>query len=98
MVTFLAKVIIFCAVVRLIVSFFGKGNGQYKRRSNSRNLFTDEMNRQQFQEFQEEMNRQQFQNFERESLKQITPFEHGGYDMTQGNSFNDNNHNGMNGL
>jgi hypothetical protein len=41
----------------------------------------------------EEMQRQQHQQFVdwsmQESMKSVTPVEHGGYDMNQGNSFND---------
>lgn len=47
-------------------------------------LFQDEMNCQD-QIFQDEMNRQ----FMEESIKTVTPFEHGGYDMHNGNSFNE---------
>lgn len=54
----------------------------------------DSQNEEQFRLFNEEMVRQQNQQFMEESLKSVTPFEMGGYDMTQGNSFNDFN-NGM---
>lgn len=46
----------------------------------------NEMNRQAMEQM--EMN-QQFAT--QEAIKSVTPFEHGGYDMTQGNSFNDIN-------
>ena len=39
----------------------------------------------------DEMNR----HFTEESLKSVTPFEMGGYDMTQGNSWNNNDFGGM---
>ena len=57
--------------------------------------FTDEMNFQQ-QQFMDEMNRQQHQQFVNwsmeEAMKSATPFEHGGYNLDHGNSFNDMNH------
>jgi len=37
------------------------------------------------------MEQQQQQRFMDESIKSVTPFEHGGYDMTHRNSFNDFN-------
>lgn len=55
---------------------------------------TNQMNQQHMQII-EEMNRQQHEqlmNFStEEAQKSVTPFEQGGYDMTQGNSFNDTN-------
>lgn len=71
---------------------------------------TNWMNKQQneyFQkDFQDEFNRMQQEDSDRrfneemerdiqESLKTVTPWEHGGYDMTQGNSFNDHNMHGF---
>lgn len=46
------------------------------------------------QAFMDEMNRQQNQFFMDECLKSVTPWEMGGYDMNNGNSFN-NFGNGM---
>lgn len=51
-------------------------------------LFNEEVQRQQSQQFVEEMQRQQDHQFIEESLKSVTPFELGGHDMMQGNSFN----------
>ena len=51
-------------------------------------LFQDEMNCQD-QIFQDEMNRQFIDYSLDESRKTVTPFEHGGYDMHHGNSFNE---------
>jgi hypothetical protein len=39
--------------------------------------------------FQEQMNRQFMDYSMEECMKASTPFEHGGYDMTRGNSFNE---------
>ncbi len=58
--------------------------------------FQNDMQMQQFmdQQFQNDMQFNQFMNdmqnqhFMDESLKFVTPFEHGGYDLNQGNSFN----------
>lgn len=62
--------------------------------------FMDEMNRQQQQQFMDEINRQQQQQFVDWSMDECTktgtPFEDGGYNMDQGNSFNmDNFNNGF---
>ena len=49
----------------------------------------DRMNYEMFQQFmreQEQLHMQEFMDF---SMKSVTPFEQGGFDMTQGNSFND---------
>ncbi len=47
-----------------------------------------EMQRQQQEWAMQEMQRQQQEWAMQESMKAVTPFEMGGYDMTQGNSFN----------
>ena len=53
----------------------------------------------QFNQFQRNVQQQQFDEMNRyfteESLKSVTPFEMGGYDMTQGNSWNNNDFGGM---
>ena len=53
----------------------------------------------QFNQFQRDMQQQQFDEMNRhcmeESIKSVTPFEMGGYDMTQGNSWNNNDFGGM---
>ena len=53
----------------------------------------------QFNQFQRDMQQQQFDEMSRhcmeESIKSVTPFEMGGYDMTQGNSWNNNDFGGM---
>ena len=53
----------------------------------------------QFHRFQRDVQQQQFdemnRHFTEESLKSVTPFEMGGYDMTQGNSWNNNDFGGM---
>ena len=53
----------------------------------------------QFNQFQRNVQQQQFdemkRHFTEESLKSVTPFEMGGYDMTQGNSWNNNDFGGM---
>ena len=53
----------------------------------------------QFNQFQRDVQQQQFdemnRHFTEESLKSVTPFEMGGYDMTQGNSWNNNDFGGM---
>lgn len=52
-----------------------------------------------FNQFQRNVRQQQFdemnRHFTEESLKSVTPFEMGGYDMTQGNSWNNNDFGGM---
>ena len=52
-----------------------------------------------FNQFQRDVQQQQFdemnRHFTEESLKSVTPFEMGGYDMTQGNSWNNNDFGGM---
>ena len=52
-----------------------------------------------FNQFQRNVQQQQFdevnRHFTEESLKSVTPFEMGGYDMTQGNSWNNNDFGGM---
>lgn len=57
----------------------------------------EDMERLHNQRFMDEMQRQQHQQFVdwsmEESRKSVTPFESGGYDMNNGNSFNDP-HNG----
>lgn len=53
--------------------------------------FMDQTNWEQ-QHFMDEMNQQQFQQFMNDSMQfgmdSVTPFEHGGFDMNEGNSFN----------
>lgn len=66
----------------------------YEAYDNQQNEQARLIQEEQFRSFNEEMIRQQDQQFMEESLKSVTPFEMGRYDMTQGNSFNDFN-NGM---
>lgn len=52
--------------------------------------YANQMYQQQFsQQFADELNREQMRIATEESLKSVTPFEMGGYDTTQGNSFNE---------
>ena len=61
---------------------------QYSQDTQNAALFLlNQMDKEQLQLFQE-MDRQQQEEFMNESLKAITPFEHGGYNMEQGNSWN----------
>ena len=77
---------VICVVVNVISGITGMysdhsgGNNQFNR-------FQRDVQQQQF----DEMNR----HFTEESLKSVTPFEMGGYDMTQGNSWNNNDFGGM---
>lgn len=87
-------IMIIIAVVGVLAYFFGgdvlsdfdSSFTEYHHDDNDyqNRLFQDEMNCQD-QIFQGEMNRQ----FMEESIKTVTPFEHGGYDMHNGNSFNE---------
>lgn len=72
-------------------SYNGYGYEVYDNHQNEQARLIQE---DQFRSFNEEIIRQQDQQFMEESLKSVTPFEMGGYDMMQGNSFNDFN-NGM---
>lgn len=55
--------------------------------SNREQELLRQQNEQINQYFEQELLRQQNEQLT-ESIKIVTPFEHGGYDMTQGNSFN----------
>lgn len=82
-------------VVRLLRLVF-KGTGSHNRRGGHRG-YDFNKSLQQHDEFVRQQNEWAMSENEwamSESLKSCTPFEHGGYDMNQGNSFN-NFGNGM---
>ena len=78
--------VMICVVVNVISSITGMSSYQSSE-DDQFNQFQRNVQQQQF----DEMNR----HFTEESLKSVTPFEMGGYDMTQGNSWNNNDFGGM---
>ena len=78
--------VVICVVVNVISSITGMSSYQSSE-DDQFNQFQRNVQQQQF----DEMNR----HFTEESLKSVTPFEMGGYDMTQGNSWNNNDFGGM---
>ena len=78
--------VMICVVVNVISSITGMSSYQSSE-DDQFNQFQRDVQQQHF----DEMNR----NFTEESLKSVTPFEMGGYDMTQGNSWNNNDFGGM---
>ena len=77
---------VICVVVNVISGI----TGMYSDHSDGNDQFNQFQRNVQQQQF-DEMNR----HFTEESLKSVTPFEMGGYDMTQGNSWNNNDFGGM---
>lgn len=77
---------VICVVVNVISGI----TGMYSDHSDGDDDFNQFQRNVQQQQF-DEMNR----HFAEESLKSVTPFEMGGYDMTQGNSWNNNDFGGM---
>ncbi len=77
---------VICVVVNVISGI----TGMYSDQSSEDDQFNQFQRNVQQQQF-DEMNR----HFTEESLKSVTPFEMGGYDMTQGNSWNNNDFGGM---
>ena len=78
--------VMICVVVNVISGILG----MYSYQSSEDNQFNQFQRNVQQQQF-DEMNR----HFTEESLKSVTTFEMGGYDMTQGNSWNNNDFGGM---
>lgn len=78
--------VMICVVVNVISSITGMSSYQSSE-DDQFNQFQRDVQQQHF----DEMNR----HFTEESLKSVTPFEKGGYDMTQGNSWNNNDFGGM---
>lgn len=78
--------VMICVVVNVISGI----TGMYSDHSDGNDHFNQFQRNVQQQQF-DEMNR----HFTEESLKSVTPFEMGGYDMTQGNSWNNNDFGGM---
>lgn len=78
--------VMICVVVNVISSITGMSSYQSSD-DDQFNQFQRDVQQQHF----DEMNR----HFTEESLKSVTPFEMGGYDMTQGNSWNNNDFGGM---
>ena len=78
--------VMICVVVNVISGITGMSSYQSSE-DDQFNQFQRDVQQQQF----DEMNR----HFTEESLKSVTPFEMGGYDMTQGNSWNNNDFGGM---
>ena len=78
--------VVICVVVNVISGI----TGMYSDHSDGGDHFNQFQRNVQQQHF-DEMNR----HFTEESLKSVTPFEMGGYDMTQGNSWNNNDFGGM---
>ena len=78
--------VVICVVVNVISSITGMSSYQSSEDD-------------QFHRFQQDVQQHQFdemnRHFTEESLKSVTPFEMGGYDMTQGNSWNNNDFGGM---
>ena len=78
--------VMICVVVNVISSITGMSSYQSSEDD-------------QFNQFQRDVQQQHFdeknRHFTEESLKSVTPFEMGGYDMTQGNSWNNNDFGGM---
>ena len=78
--------VMICVVVNVISGI----TGMYSYQSSEDDQFNQFQRNVQQQQF-DEMNR----HFTEESLKSVTPFEMGGYDLTQGNSWNNNDFGGM---
>lgn len=78
--------VMICVVVNVISSITGMSSYQSSE-DDQFNQFQRDVQQQHF----DEMNR----HFTEESLKSVMPFEMGGYDMTQGNSWNNNDFGGM---
>lgn len=78
--------VMICVVVNVISGI----TGMYSYQSSEDDQFNQFQRNVQQQQF-DEMNR----HFTEESLKSVTTFEMGGYDMTQGNSWNNNDFGGM---
>ena len=78
--------VMICVVVNVISGI----TGMYSYQSSEDDQFNQFQRNVQQQQF-DEMNR----HFTEESLKSVTPFEMGEYDMTQGNSWNNNDFGGM---
>lgn len=78
--------VMICVVVNVISGI----TGMYSYQSSEDDQFNQFQRNVQQQQF-DEMNR----HFTEESLKSVTPFEMGGYDMIQGNSWNNNDFGGM---
>lgn len=78
--------VMICVVVNVISSITGMSSYQSSE-DDQFNQFQRDVQQQHF----DEMNR----HFTEEPLKSVTPFEMGGYDMTQGNSWNNNDFGGM---
>lgn len=95
---FIATAIIIIAAIKLFIylvggetsSDFDSSFTEYHHDDNDyqNRLFQEQMDYQN-RLFQDEMNRQFMDYSMEECMKASTPFEHGGYDMTQGNSFNE---------
>lgn len=89
---------LFASMILVGVGLLVSGVKKFSMKSESYNGYNyedyDSQNEEQLRLLNEEMVRQENQQFMEESLKSVTPFEMSGYDMTQGNSFNDFN-NGM---
>ena len=86
MVSLFLVFVMICVVVNVISGI----TGMYSYQSSEDDQFNQFQRNVQQQQF-DEMNR----HFTEESLKSVTPFEMGGYDMTQGNSWNNNDFGGM---
>lgn len=99
-ITTIAFMIIVGKIIFMIVSFIISPIlhlGKRSRKKEQEQQFQNLMNQQQFQQFIQEQQFQQFmdEDVQRsiqwsvdEGMKSVTPFEHGGYDMNNGNSFN----------
>lgn len=84
---FIATAIIIIAAIKLFIYLVGGETS-----SDFDSSFTEyhhDDNDYQNRLFQDEMNRQFMEYSMEECMKASTPFEQGGYDMTQGNSFNE---------
>lgn len=83
---FIATAIIIIAAIKLFIYLVG---GETSSDFNS--SFTKYNNNNDYHNrfIQDEMNRQFMEYSMEECMKASTPLEHGGYDMTQGNSFNE---------
>lgn len=93
----LLPILIFGLIFFILILSNGR-RSRVKGIKNNLHLQNEEMQRQQ-QLQRDEIQRQQNQQFlewsMEEGRKSVTPVEHGGYDMTQGNSFNDHNMGGF---
>ena len=77
-------------VIFQINRFKNKNKYKYKKNKNNDNMDFVLRNLEESQRFTNECLANQEQ-FTKESLASVTPFEHGGHDMNQGNSFNNFN-------